>query len=57
MMGGMPVFGARFIPIFRRIYNPGNISSHRDLKQPATMVAPAVTVQLRTRWRVFSQPE
>jgi hypothetical protein len=25
MMGGMPFFGARFIPIFRRIYNPGNI--------------------------------
>ena len=27
MMGGMPVFGARFIPIFRRIYNPGNSSN------------------------------
>ena len=27
MMGGMPFFGAWFIPIFRRIYNPGNNES------------------------------
>ena len=30
----------------------GKASSHRDLKQPATMVAPAVTVQLRNSMRL-----